>query len=427
MSQKFFTFFDRSNVLDYTGKGALLLKIGLTLILVTAISIPTVGLNWGLDFSGGSELQLKFKAAVEPGAIRDILKEQGFDKNQVQRYGAAEQNEWLIRVERLTAVTDADITRLDEKLSAAFPDGDAKSTFRATEGDRVIVSLKAPAIEDAVALNDTLNTMEKTLMTTVETDTGLRLRRTRSTESAEESTDDAVIRDEPYQGRVKFTVQLQGVSDKLSKSLEAALGELEVRRVDFVDATVAQDLRTQGVLALLLALAGILVYIAIRFDIFFAPGALIATLHDPILAVLAVFVVGRFEFDLPSVAGLLTIVGYSVNGVIVVYDRIREEMPAGEVSSEDVSKVVNIAVNNVFARSIITVMTTLMTTIPVAIFTTGAIKTFAVTLSIGFVIGTTSALFIAPALYVFFRKTFYVQAQVAEGAITREDRERGVV
>jgi preprotein translocase SecF subunit len=127
------------------------------------------------------------------------------------------------------------------------------------------------------------------------------------------------------------------------------------------------------------------------------------------------------------VAALLTVVGYSVNGVIIIYDRIREYLPAGELTMDDVKGVVNKAVNDTFARSIITVMTTLMTTIPVAIFTSGAVKTFAVTLSIGFVIGTISALFIAPALYLFFRKNFYTPAVVVEGAITREDTERGVV
>ncbi len=426
MSQKFFTFFDRSHVIDVATIGPKILKVGLGLIAVTLVLIPTVGLNWGLDFSGGSELQVQFKTDVKSGDIVKVLGEQGFAKNQVQRYGAASQNEWLIRVERLTAVTEDDVKRVDGAIKAAFPDGNAKVEFSASEGDRLTVSLAAPAIEDAVEQQAKLNEMEAKLMATVEADAGLRLRRTKLVDSTEESTDDAVLRDEPHQGRVKFVVQLQGVSDKLSAAL-ATLGELEVRRVDFVDARVAESLRTDGVLALLLALAGIVIYLAVRFDVFFAPGALIATLHDPLLALLAVYVIGRFEFETPSIAAMLTVVGYSVNGVIVIYDRIRENLPAGELTLEEARKVVNTSVNQTWARSIITVMTTLMTTIPVAIFTTGAVKTFAVTLSVGFVIGTISALFIAPALYLFFRATFYTPVVVAEGEITREDRERGVV
>lgn len=426
MSQQFFSFFDRKTPIDFARIGPVVLKVGLALLAVTALAIPTVGLNWGLDFSGGSELQVQFKKPVEPAAIRTVLEGQGFAKNQVQRYGSEAQNEWLIRVERLTALTDEDVKRLDEKLKAAFPGGEPKLEFSASEGDRVTVTLKAPSTQDAVQLGSELQSMEQTLMKTVENDAGLRLRRTRTVDATEESTDDAVLRDEPYQGRIKFVVQLQGVSDKLSKSL-ASLGELEVRRVDFVDARVAESLRTDGVLALMLALAGILIYLALRFDVFFAPGALIATLHDPLLALLFVFIVGRKEFDTPSVAALLTVVGYSVNGVIVIYDRIREYLPAGDLTIDEVKGVVNKAVNDTFARSVITVMTTLMTTIPVAIFTSGAVHTFAVTLSVGFVIGTISALFIAPALYLFFRQNFYTPAVVVEGTVTREDRERGVV
>jgi len=426
MSQKFFTFFDLKSPIDFATIGPKVLTGGLVLLAVTVLLLPTLGLNWGLDFSGGSELQVQFKTPVEPGAIRSVLEKEGFGKNQVQRYGSESQNEWLIRVERLTALSDDDVKRLDDKLKAAFPDGAPKLEFSASEGDRVIVLLKAPAIDDAVALQAALVAAEAQLMKTVEEDAGLRLRRTRAVDGGAENTDDAVLRDEPYQGTVKFVVQLQGVSDKLSKSL-ASLGELEVRRVDFVDARVAESLRTDGLLALMLALAGILIYLALRFDIYFAPGALIATLHDPLLALLFVFLIGRFEFDTPSVAALLTIVGYSVNGVIVIYDRIRENLTADVLTMDDVKKVVNHAVNDTFSRSVITVMTTLMTTIPVAIFTSGAVRTFAVTLSVGFVIGTLSALFIAPALYLFFRKNFYVAPVVAEGEVTREDRERGVV
>ena len=155
------------------------------------------------------------------------------------------------------------------------------------------------------------------------------------------------MRDEPYQGKVKFLVQLQGISDKVSKAFSTKFGQVEVRRVDFVDATVAQELKTDGLVALFLTLALILAYVAIRFDLFFAPGAVIALLHDP-LGALAVYVIGRMEFDLPSVAALLTTVGYSISHTIVIYDRVRETMPpepTGGHSHETVRSVVNKAVS----------------------------------------------------------------------------------
>ena len=125
----------------------------------------------------------------------------------------------------------------------------------------------------------------------------------------------------------------------------------------------------------------------------------------------------------------LTVGGYSVNGVIVIYDRIRETTPSGVVPHDELVRTVNQAVNDTFARSINTVLTTLFTTVAVAVFTDGSIRTFATTMSVGFVIGTISALFVAPTVYLFFRERFYVPP--VEGAVadtlSREDRERGVV
>jgi preprotein translocase subunit SecF len=122
--------------------------------------------------------------------------------------------------------------------------------------------------------------------------TELRLRRTTDKDGVD-SIADAIGRDDVYQGTVK------GISDKVSKELIKKFGAAEVSRVDFVDATVTQELKTDGVIAPVLSLVFILIYVAIRFDIFFAPGAVIALLHDPVGA-LAVYVIGRMEFDLPS-------------------------------------------------------------------------------------------------------------------------------
>ena len=190
------------------------------------------------------------------------------------------------------------------------------------------------ASADAVAVQAALDAQQAKLAEIVDAQSGLRLRRTRSVAGGEATTKDAIIRDEPYEGKVKYLVHLQGVADKVAKSLESEFGTFEVRRVDFVDARVAEDLRTRGVLALGFALLAILIYLAIRFDAFFAPGALVATLHDPLIA-MGLFVFLRMEFDTASIAAMLTVVGYSVNGVIVIYDRIRETTPAGVVEHKD--------------------------------------------------------------------------------------------
>jgi preprotein translocase subunit SecF len=428
--QKFVTLFDRKTNFDFIKSGSLITKIGLAIATITVLAIPVLNLNWGIDFAGGTELQVKLGKQVAASEITSKLEAAGFDKNQAQPYGAPEANEWLIRVERLSTIAEADRTALATALTTAFGDRFVPFQQADDEGDRISISLKLPEAPagDAVALQTALDAQQQQLASVVDAQPGLRLRRTRAVDGTETTTKDAIIRDEPYEGKVKYLVQLQGVADKVAKSLESEFGTFEVRRVDFVDARVAQDLRTRGVLALGFALLAILIYLAIRFDAFFAPGALVATLHDPLIA-MGLFVFMRMEFDTASIAAMLTVVGYSVNGVIVIYDRIRETTPAGVVEHKDLVTLVNQAINDTFARSINTVLTTLFTTVAVAVFTEGSIRTFAVTMSVGFIIGTISALFVAPTVYLFFRERFYVPP--AEGAvgnsITREDRERGVV
>lgn len=429
--QKFVTLFDRKTNFDFIKSGRLATKFGLGIVAITLLAIPVLGLNWGIDFAGGTELQVKLGKQVASTEIKAKLEAAGFDKNQAQPYGPPEANEWLIRVERLSTINDTDRAALGVALTNAF--GDRFMPFKSAddEGDRISISLKLPEApaEDAVAMQSALDAQQKRLADIVDGQPGLRLRRTRAVDGIETTTKDAILRDEPYEGRVKYLVQLQGVADKVAKSLESSFGTFEVRRVDFVDARVAQDLRGRGALALAFALTAILVYLALRFDAFFAPGALVATMHDPLIA-MGLFVFFRLEFDSASIAAMLTVVGYSVNGVIVIYDRIRETTPAGVVSHAELTKVVNQAINDTFARSINTVLTTLFTTVAVAIFTEGSIRAFAVTLSVGFCIGTVSALFVAPTVYLFFRERFYVpptEGAVDAMAITREDRERGVV
>jgi preprotein translocase subunit SecF len=428
--QKFVTLFDRKTNFDFIKSGSLITKIGLAIATITVLAIPVLNLNWGIDFAGGTELQVKLGKQVAASEITSKLEAAGFDKNQAQPYGAPEANEWLIRVERLSTIAEADRTALATALTTAFGDRFVPFQQADDEGDRISISLKLPEAPagDAVALQTALDAQQQQLASVVDAQPGLRLRRTRAVDGTETTTKDAIIRDEPYEGKVKYLVQLQGVADKVAKSLESEFGTFEVRRVDFVDARVAQDLRTRGVLALGFALLAILIYLAIRFDAFFAPGALVATLHDPLIA-MGLFVFMRMEFDTASIAAMLTVVGYSVNGVIVIYDRIRETTPAGVVEHKDLVTLVNQAINDTFARSINTVLTTLFTTVAVAVFTEGSIRTFAVTMSVGFIIGTISALFVAPTVYLFFRERFYVPPAegVVGNSITREDRERGVV
>ena len=426
---KFLHLIDNTKDRDLLGKGKLWVGLGAGWALLMLIGAAVVGINWGIDFSGGMEMQVKFGKPVQAEEIRQTLVDLGFEKHQVQQYGAPTDNEWLLRVERVSALTPELIASAKKAIEGAVG-GDVTIDFNAAEGDRfrLVAPIGLDATADAVAQQRALDEQVQKIGSAIET-TELRLRRTVD-KDGNESNADAIVRDDVYQGKAKYIVQLQGISAKVSKALVGKFGDAEVRRVDFVDATVAQQLKTDGIVALVLSLALILVYVAIRFDFFFAPGAVIALLHDP-LGALAVYVVGRMEFDLPSVAALLTTVGYSISHTIVIYDRVRETMPPEPpegLSHDVVRKVVNKAVNDTLNRTINTTLTVLFTTVAVWVFAHGSIRAFAACLTVGCVIGAYSSIFMAPVIYLWFRERFYrpPSADEAKG-LTRAEREAGVV
>lgn len=425
---KFFHIFDNTKERDLLSKGPVFVGAGFIFAVLMVLGSVAGGINWGIDFSGGMEMQVKFEKPVKAEDLRKTLEDLGFKKHQVQQYGAAADNEWLLRVERASALTPEAVDAAKKAIEASLGKP-VQLDFNAQEGDRfrLVAPFDGENPNDIPAQQAALNAQQDQIEKAIES-TELRLRRTVAKDGSE-STADAVVRDDVYQGKVKYIVQLQGISNKVSKKLTEIYGKAEVRRVDFVDATVAQELKTDGVIALVLSLVLILVYVAIRFDIFFAPGAVIALLHDP-LGALAVYVIGRLEFDLPSVAALLTTVGYSISHTIVIYDRVRETMPPEPpegLSQEVVTRVVNKAVSDTLNRTINTTLTVLFTTVALWVFAHGSVRAFAACLSVGCVVGAYSSIFMAPTIYLWFRKRFYQAPSGVKTGLTREDRERGVV
>jgi|GEM_PF-101981 len=217
--------------------------------------------------------------------------------------------------------------------------------------------------------------------------------------------------------------------DAVKQALSTRYDTVDVLQADTVDGTVADDLKTSGVLALVATLAAILVYVAIRFDSWFAPGAVIALLHDP-LGALAVFAFGRLEVDLPTIAALLTTVGYSISHTIVIYDRVRETMPPeppGGLPIAEVRDVVRRAVNDTLHRTVFTTLTVLFTTIAIWIFGGESLHSFAACLTVGCVVGAWSSIFMAPSIYLWLRERFPRRAEAPSTGPSRQDTEQGVV
>ena len=196
----------------------------------------------------------------------------------------------------------------------------------------------------------------------------------------------------------------------VSKLRNASLGNFQVIGTEIVGPVVGEQLKRQGLLATVLALGGILLYIALRFQLSFAVGAVVATLHDlaVCLAFLAFF---RYDLTLNVIAGLLTITGYSVNDTIVVFDRVRENMRG--MRRDNLTHIVNVAVNQTLSRTVITAGTTLLSVIALYLFGGEVLKGFAFTMLVGIISGTYSTVFIAAAIAIMFQGRKPVKGQMA--------------
>jgi preprotein translocase subunit SecF len=195
--------------------------------------------------------------------------------------------------------------------------------------------------------------------------------------------------------------ELSREADKVVAALQQAnLGTFKVVGTEIVGPVVGEQLRKQGLMATVLAMAGILAYIAFRFQFSFAVGAVVATLHD-LLVCLAFLAFFRYDMTLNVIAGLLTITGYSVNDTIVVFDRVRENMRG--MRRDNLASIVNTAVNQTLSRTVITAGTTLLSVIALYLFGGEVLKGFAFTMLVGIISGTYSTIFIAASLAIMFQ------------------------
>ena len=201
---------------------------------------------------------------------------------------------------------------------------------------------------------------------------------------------------------VLIKTQLSGSSSEISEKLTTALGEtFTLRRVESVGPKIGKELQTDALKAIGLALLLILIYITFRFDRYYALGSVMALIHD-VLITLGVFSLLGYEINLSIVAAFLTIVGYSLNDTIVVFDRIRENIP--KYLKKTIDEVVNISLNETLNRTVITSLTTMMVVVILFVWGGKVINLFAFALIVGVFVGTYSSLFVASPVMAYFEK-----------------------
>ena len=177
--------------------------------------------------------------------------------------------------------------------------------------------------------------------------------------------------------------------------------KFEVRRVDKVGPKIGGELRTSGILAIFVSMLLVLLYISIRFEFKFAVGAIIALFHD-ILITLGIFSIFQWEISMPVLAAFLTIVGYSLNDTIVVYDRIREDRAAYR-NTKSFLEIINLSINQSLSRTIITSLTTFLVVFVLVIYGGETLFGFAIAMLIGVVVGTYSSAFVAAPLLIYWQ------------------------
>jgi preprotein translocase subunit SecF len=211
------------------------------------------------------------------------------------------------------------------------------------------------------------------------------------------------------------------VGDQAKAALEGT-GNFEIRRVDMVGPKVGSELKEKGIMSLLLAVAGILIYVAFRFEWRFAVASVVALVHDVSIA-LGMISLFSIDVNLDVLAALLTILGYSLNDTIIVFDRIREGITTSK--STDLSEVIDDSVTRTLARTTLTSLTTFFVILTLFIFGGEIIHAFAFTMLVGVLVGTYSSIFVAsPVLLVFGFEIKRYRARLAEKARLAAEKDK---
>jgi len=374
---------------DFVGKRRFA-AIGSAIAVTVAFLIAVVGSfvdtpvspKYGVDFAGGTEILIKVADGVTIEQLRAGLGEVGLSDDSVQRFGGSGL-EYKVRVESVNYGANEFFETVESTLKADYGE-DTWVRFEWDPEQSIKMSAKATRTISPAEVQGKLTALNPDV--TVE-------------ESKVEH--NALI------------VSFPGVTDAVKGTLSGALGanQFEVLSVEMVGPSVGAELRRQGLLSIVFALALILVYVAFRFDLSFAPGAVAALGHDVAITIAVFCLLGR-EFTLPTIGALLTIVGYSLNDTIVVYDRIRENLI--RYPRRDLGDVVNVSLNETLSRTVLTSITTLGAVGALMAFGGPIIADFSLALAIGVLVGTYSSIFVASPMILFLQKWLPVEVPVLD-------------
>jgi len=364
------------------------------------------GLNYSIDFKGGALMTVKFAYAPPLDKIRAAMSRssQIHGDVSVQNFtGGSAQNEVVIETQ-LQEESQLNINRqaMQDVLYATFGQpASGKLDFNNAGQQALANRLRDAVARNGVALNEQqLQDLAKSLLT---------------------------YRDSRYSGLITDFNQLSsapGVNAAIMSTLrqECYLAPFNVKGVEMVGPKVGAELRNKAVLATLYALAGMLVYIAFRFEWIYGLGAVIACFHDTIITV-GLFSIFNEQISMTVIAALLTLVGYSMNDTIVIFDRIREDLKI--LRREPLESIMNKAVNQTLSRTVMTSGLTFLTVIALFLFGGPVLHGFSFALVCGIIIGTYSSVFVASPIVLFWHNYTDKRSRRAPALATAPRAEAG--
>jgi preprotein translocase subunit SecF len=379
---------------------SLALVIGSIAMLFVNNAVRGDYLNWTIDFKGGTEIIFGFRdkdsgehVSVSAGDVRQTLQRAGYDGFEVSEFGWTEELEGgrevnvkgvLVRTPTFGVVTEARRAEIITRLYERFGGAEAVKSAR-WSGDRIYVRTTTAISEDEarqfmaefeLEMKDWTEKMKAAFAV------------------AEEGT-----------GEYDIQIPVFGLERQYARTMEETLGvTVDLIQSYAVGARAGKELRNDGAKALFYAVALIMLYLAFRFDVRYAPGAVAALFHDAILVV-GVFAVTWTEVSLTTVAALLTVIGYSVNDTVVIFDRIRENV--ARLKDKKLARVINISLNETMSRTLLTSMTLLVVTLMMNVFGTGLVRNFAFAMNIGVIVGVYSSIFVAAPVLLYLDNKYY--------------------
>ncbi len=382
--------------INFMGVRYIAISISMIFIIASIVAVLTLGIQKGVQFVGGTEIQVKFKNNVTIEELRKLFVESGFKHVQiVQVKTEGNLPEYIIKIKGKegdeTSVGSAVAKRINKVLVKAA--GEENIPESKHDINKVSKTDLADILRKA-------NVLKLDKLATV----GVDKEKDQYSQLAQKIVDERIKKNDFFNSVDEAVKNLQNEDVKNFIENNFYAGNYIILKVDTFSPSISTEQTEKAVTAIIMALIAILIYVAIRFKFDYAIGAILALVHDVIIT-LGFFSIFKQEFTLPVVAAFLTIVGYSLNDTIVVFDRIRENIKL--MKNKKLFDIINISINQTISRTLLTSLTTLFVVVVLFLFGGVALRGFSFPLLVGIVVGTYSSIFIASPLFYFIEQKVY--------------------